>query len=87
MTKLQTIYKAIKDFKSTTKCKDSEIVVTVNSKTILEACKQHNGVGTVEEFLSVIMDGGDLKIFGCDLILSTDFPKNNFTVGFKKDLL
>ena len=85
MNKPQLIYYAIREFHKNTKCEKSKIVVTINLHTILEVFKE-NGNSDLDEFLSTMMSGGELKIFGVELKLSKDYEDNVFTIGFKNYL-
>jgi hypothetical protein len=85
MTKLQFIYKAIRDLKVTTKCNTSDLLVTMNAKTLLKAYKEDNDLG-LDQILAAALYGEQLKVFGVDLILTNQYEDNFFTVGFKNKL-
>jgi hypothetical protein len=80
MKQLNSIQVAIYQFKQATQCEDEKIVITMNTKALVDVVKETFNDAS---FYSNGLLNEPLRLFGIDVKLCNDYPYSFFTIGFK----
>jgi len=79
--KIDNLIAGIVEFQSSYQGNDEKIVVTMNSKSLIELIKEFESCTTGK-----ISDITDVRIVGIPVFLSETYPNNIYTIGLKNKI-